>query len=82
MKNIQKINWLVGKFSYARYEMCNGLRSGYSSYNLLFLKRYYQELNKDYKVLDVGTGHFRNLRLFSEVGIKKLCCEKLMARRL
>jgi len=42
----------------------NHLRNHYSNYNLLFLKRYFSELNiKDNKILDVGTGHFRNLRL-------------------
>ncbi|GEM_PF-863953 len=51
----------------------NHLRNHYSNYNLLFLKRYYSELNiKDNKILDVGTGHFRNLKLFHEVGFKDL----------
>lgn len=52
--------------------MCNHLQNGYSNYNLLFLKRYSCELNKNSKVLDVGAGHFRNLKLFNEVGLKKL----------
>ncbi|MBU3174409.1 class I SAM-dependent methyltransferase [Clostridium estertheticum] len=52
--------------------MCNHLQNGYSNYNLLFLKRYSSELNKNSKVLDVGAGHFRNLKLFNEVGLKKL----------
>ncbi|HEY5587873.1 MAG TPA: class I SAM-dependent methyltransferase [Candidatus Paceibacterota bacterium] len=52
--------------------MCNLLQSGYSNYNLFFLKRYSSELNKNSKVLDVGAGHFRNLKLFNEVGLKKL----------
>ena len=52
--------------------MSNHLKNGYSNYNLLFLKRYSKELNKNNKVLDVGTGHFRNLKLFHEVGFSKL----------
>ena len=52
--------------------MSNHLKDGYSSYNLLFLKRYCEELNKNYKVLDVGTGHYRNLKLFQELGFTKL----------
>ncbi|HEY8889177.1 MAG TPA: class I SAM-dependent methyltransferase [Clostridium sp.] len=52
--------------------MCNHLQNGYSDYNLLFLKKYSCELNKNNKVLDVGAGHFRNLKLFNEVGLKKL----------
>ncbi|MGK0469366.1 MAG: hypothetical protein ACJAX4_004727, partial [Clostridium sp.] len=39
----------------------NHLRNHYSNYNLLFLKRYFNELNIKDKILDVGTGHFRNL---------------------
>lgn len=51
----------------------NHLRNHYSNYNLLFLKRYCDELNvKDTKILDVGTGHYRNLRLFYELGFKNL----------
>lgn len=50
----------------------NHLRNHYSNYNLLFLKRYFNELNIKDKVLDVGTGHFRNLKLFYEVGFKDL----------
>ena len=51
----------------------NHLRNHYLNYNLLFLKRYFSESNiKDNKILDVGTGHFRNLRLFYEMGFKNL----------
>jgi SAM-dependent methyltransferase len=50
----------------------NHLRNHYSDYNLLFLKRYFNELNIKDKILDVGTGHFRNLKLFYEVGFKDL----------
>jgi len=51
----------------------NHLRNHYSNYNLLFLKRYFSELNIKYnKILDVETGHFRNLRLFYKMGFKNL----------
>lgn len=50
----------------------NHLRNGYSDFNLLFLKRYYSELDLKNKILDVGTGHFRNLKLFNELGFKEL----------
>ena len=50
----------------------NHLRNGYSDYNLLFLKRYVDELNLDYKILDVGCGHYRNLYLFYQLGFKNL----------
>lgn len=50
----------------------NHLRDGYSKFNLLFLKRYIQELNKKSKILDVGTGHYRNLKLFNEIGFNNL----------
>ena len=52
--------------------MCNNLKSGYSRYNLLFLKKYSRDLNRNNNVLDVGAGHFRNLKLFYEVGFTKL----------
>lgn len=50
----------------------NHLKEGYSDYNLLFLKKYYQELNLNNKILDVGCGHYRNLYLFYKVGFKNL----------
>lgn len=50
----------------------NHLKKGYSDYNLLFLKRYNQELNLNNKILDVGCGHYRNLYLFYKVGFKNL----------
>lgn len=50
----------------------NHLRKGYSKYNLLFLKRYHSKLELDNKILDVGCGHYRNLRLFYEIGFKEL----------
>lgn len=50
----------------------NHLRNGYSDFNLLFLKKYYSDLDLKNKILDVGTGHFRNLKLFNELGFKEL----------
>lgn len=50
----------------------NHLRDGYSDYNLLFLKRYVNNLNTNYKILDVGCGHYRNLYLFYKIGFKNL----------
>ena len=50
----------------------NHLKEGYSDYNLLFLKRYHQELNLNNKILDVGFGHYRNLYLFYKVVFKNL----------
>ena len=50
----------------------NHLRDGYSDYNLLFLKKYVNELNTNYKILDVGCGHYRNLYLFYKIGFKNL----------
>ncbi|MGL6184385.1 MAG: class I SAM-dependent methyltransferase [Clostridium chrysemydis] len=50
----------------------NHLRDGYSNYNLLFLKRYVDELSLEDKILDVGCGHFRNLYLFHQIGFKNL----------
>lgn len=50
----------------------NHLRDGYSDYNLLFLKRYVNDLNINYKILDVGCGHYRNLYLFYKIGFKNL----------
>lgn len=50
----------------------NHLKKGYSDYNLFFLKHYYQELNLNNKILDVGCGHYRNLYLFYKIGFKNL----------
>lgn len=50
----------------------NHLKQGYSKYNLFFLKHYYQELNLDNKILDIGCGHYRNLYLFYQLGFKTL----------
>lgn len=50
----------------------NHLKTGYSSYNLFFLKNYYQDLNLNNKILDVGCGHYRNLYLFYRIGFKQL----------
>lgn len=50
----------------------NHLRNGYSDYNLLFLKRYHNDLDLSNKILDIGCGHYRNLYLFYQLGFKKL----------
>lgn len=50
----------------------NHLKEGYSDYNLLFLKKYHQELNLNNKILDVGCGHYRNLYFFYKLGFKNL----------
>ncbi|NFA44468.1 class I SAM-dependent methyltransferase [Clostridium botulinum] len=50
----------------------NHLKTGYSNYNLFFLKHYYQDLNLNNKILDVGCGHYRNLYLFYQLGFKEL----------
>lgn len=50
----------------------NHLRDGYSDYNLLFLKRYIDEIKITDKVLDIGCGHYRNLYLFYNIGFKNL----------
>lgn len=50
----------------------NHLKTGYSNYNLFFLKHYYQELSLSNKILDVGCGHYRNLYLFYQLGFKEL----------
>lgn len=50
----------------------NHLKTGYSNYNLFFLKHYYQDLNLNNKILDIGCGHYRNLYLFYQLGFKEL----------
>ena len=50
----------------------NHLKNGYSDYNLLFLKKYVDEIKLSDKILDVGCGHFRNLYLFYKIGFKNL----------
>lgn len=50
----------------------NHLKEGYSDYNLLFLKKYHNELNLNNKILDVGCGHYRNLYFFYKIGFKNL----------
>lgn len=54
------------------YLINNHLKTGYSNYNLFFLKHYYQELNLNNKILDIGCGHYRNLGLFYKLGFKEL----------
>lgn len=50
----------------------NHLREGYSNFNLMFIKKHYKELSLKDKIIDVGAGHFRNLKLFQELGFKNL----------
>lgn len=50
----------------------NHLRNGYSDYNLLFIKKYVNEIKVTDKILDVGCGHLRNLYLFHLLGFKNL----------
>lgn len=54
------------------YLVNNHLKQGYSSYNLLFLKKYSNELNLNNKILDLGCGHYRNLLLLYKIGFKDL----------
>jgi tellurite methyltransferase len=48
------------------------LRNHYSDLVLLFLKNHADELIADMPILDVGTGHMRNLKLFEMLGFKEL----------
>lgn len=50
----------------------NHLRNHYSDYVFKFIKKYIDEINTDMRVADIGAGHLRNLRLFQELGFKKL----------
>lgn len=50
----------------------NHLKTGYSDYLLLFIKRYYKELELSNMVLDVGCGHYRNLYLLYQLGFRNL----------
>lgn len=50
----------------------NHLKRYYSEYNLKFLRDNYKQLSADYKVVDLGCGHMRNLRLFYDIGLKNL----------
>ncbi len=38
----------------------------------MFIKNYIDELNVNMKVADIGAGHFRNLKLFQELGFENL----------
>ena len=50
----------------------NHLKKGYSDYVFQFIKKHINELNPSDKILDVGAGHLRNLKLFSKIGFKNL----------
>ena len=50
----------------------NHLRNHYSNYVFMFIKKYIDQLNTSMKVFDAGAGHFRNLKLFQELGFNNL----------
>ncbi len=50
----------------------NHLKNGYSGYVFMFLKKYAKYLNLEMKIGDIGAGHLRNLKLFYDLGFKKL----------
>ncbi len=52
--------------------MANHLKDGYSSHVFKFISKFYKDLNLDNSILDVGCGHYRNLKLFHETGFEKL----------
>lgn len=52
--------------------MSNHLKNGYSNYVFLFIKKHNNDLFINDKILDVGAGHYRNLKLFHELGFKNL----------
>lgn len=50
----------------------NHLRNYYSRYVFQFVKKYIDELYLDMKIIDIGAGHLRNLKLLQEFGFKNL----------
>lgn len=50
----------------------NHLTKGYSDLVFSFLLKYGLELSLNCEVLDVGCGHYRNLKLFQDLGFKNL----------
>ncbi|MCY6485890.1 class I SAM-dependent methyltransferase [Clostridium aestuarii] len=52
--------------------MSNHLKDGYSNHLFKFISRFYEELDLKNSILDIGCGHYRNLKLFYEFGFKKL----------
>lgn len=52
--------------------MNNHLKNKYSNLVFWFLYKYKEKINIDMSVLDVGCGHYRNLKLFNDLGFKKL----------
>lgn len=55
-----------------RQMQINHLRNHYSDYVFMFIKKNIDHLNRSMKILDVGAGHLRNLKLFEELGFKSL----------
>lgn len=56
----------------SKKRIANNLTNGYSDLVFSFLKKYYKDLSLNDKVLDVGCGHYRNLKLFNELGFEEL----------
>ena len=54
------------------YLLNNHLKRGYSTYNLLFLKKFSNDINLNNKILDVGCGHYRNLFFLYKIGFRNL----------
>lgn len=52
--------------------LANHLKYGYSDHVFKFISKFHKEFNLDNSIIDVGCGHFRNLKLFSQAGFKKL----------
>lgn len=50
----------------------NHLTNHYSDFVFQFLLNYGKELDPKIKILDVGCGHYRNLKLFQELGFENL----------
>lgn len=50
----------------------NHLRNHYSDYVFMFMKTYINQLDLKMNIGDIGAGHFRNLKLFEELGFENL----------
>jgi hypothetical protein len=42
--------------------MSNHLKNGYSNHIFKFISKFYEELDLKNSILDVGCGHYRNLK--------------------